>query len=168
MVNYHQKRVRVNYHYFVVMDNGWFPYMLRGGSSSLQETIVGQVKAALPPRRPRILWHIPIILQYIPSLLLYSIVILVNAPASYQDTSPRYTTGYLIPQKSTRGFDTNRWGYQWKSIPRGMSRQRVHPRTLYTSLILSGPIPDTRGTHCWPGITHIRDQYINGRPNICQ
>ena len=27
MGNYHQKRVRVNYHYFVVMENGKIPYM---------------------------------------------------------------------------------------------------------------------------------------------
>ena len=28
MVNYHQKRVRENYLYFVVMENGPFPFML--------------------------------------------------------------------------------------------------------------------------------------------
>ena len=40
--NYHKKRVRVNYHYFVVMYNGYFTYMADGGwLSVLPSTING-------------------------------------------------------------------------------------------------------------------------------
>ena len=33
MVNFHQKRVRVNYHYFMVMENGSLPSMFKSGCS---------------------------------------------------------------------------------------------------------------------------------------
>ena len=30
MGNYHQKKVRVNYHHFVIMDNGYLPSIVEG------------------------------------------------------------------------------------------------------------------------------------------
>ena len=40
MVNYHQKRVRVNYHYLVVMGNGSFPSMVQGIKSHRNRGVI--------------------------------------------------------------------------------------------------------------------------------